>query len=148
MLSSKRADIYYIVSVLVVISVFPLGLFLVGIFAGELPLTGNPVFDFIHSLDWIPVLIELGFIFFKIRPKTKMLNYREKRIHILNVLYPGLLMLEVNLILYSYQSLFEELWVVGALLLVFTLVEAILITKALAKTKFFRWPESYSEIRQ
>lgn len=143
-LSLKRAQIYVWTNFLVVISIFPIGMNLMGLFVEELPFTGNPVFDLLHSLFWVPMVIQLWFTLIKIRPSTRMLSFKERTVDILNFLYLAMLMYEINLILYSYQFLFEQNWALGGSLLIVTVVAGVMITRALSKLKVFQWPDSYS----
>lgn len=143
-LSLKRAQIYVWTNFLVVISIFPIGMNLMGLFVEELPFTGNPVFDLLHSLFWVPMVIQLWFTLFKIRPFTRMLSFKERIVDFLNFMYLAMLMYEINLILYSYQFLFEQNWAIGGSLLIVTVVAGVMITRALSKLKVFQWPDSYS----
>ena len=128
---------------LVVLSIFPVGMNLMGLFVEELPFTGNPVFDLMHSHFWVPMVIQLWFTLFKIRPNTRMLSYRERIVDIFNFIYLAMLSFEINLILYSYQFLFEQNGVIGVSLFILNVIAGVMITKALSKLKVFQWPESY-----
>lgn len=142
-LSRKRAEIYANVNTVICFSVFPISLVLDGLFVEELPFTGNPVFDFVYNLCLVEFVIQALFTLFKIVPHTKMLDLRSRTINILNLLYPLFVWFQINLVLYSYQFLFEESIFLGLMMLILTGYGIIIITWKLAKAKFLRWPTNF-----